>query len=63
MDALAATLNAFLREIKMGPKAVAEGNRVITSNKAFCPIMVSALSLGIPWDGSALTSDGPLCGA
>jgi len=49
LDTLVLVLNAFAREVRSEPTAKVEGNKVVITNKSFCPIMVSARAFNIPW--------------
>lgn len=46
---IATLLNALVGRIAVEAPARIEGDKVVISNRAFCPIMVSAASLILPW--------------
>ena len=42
-------LNALMGRMTLEAPARIEGDKIIISNRAFCPIMVSSISLNLPW--------------
>jgi hypothetical protein len=49
VKSIAAVLNALVGRITVEAPARIEDNKVIISNRAFCPIMLSSMSLNLPW--------------
>jgi hypothetical protein len=47
LQTMTKVLNGILQQTSTS--ATIEGNRAIVSNRGFCPIMASAISLNIPW--------------
>jgi hypothetical protein len=49
LEAVAAVLNEFQKEVQGEPNALVQDRKVIMRCTGFCPIMRTALTLNIPW--------------
>jgi hypothetical protein len=50
LNAIAKLINAVLSEAKYGDAATVEGDKVVLRARYYCPIMVAAASLKLPWE-------------
>lgn len=50
LEAVAAVLNEFQKEVRGEPNARVQDSKVIMRCTGFCPIMRVALTLNIPWE-------------
>lgn len=49
IDAVAALVNAVFTKMKFGAPVTVEGDKAVLRQAYYCPIMVSSISLKVPW--------------
>ena len=50
VNAIARVVNEVLAKMKYGAPVTVEGDKAVLTQSYYCPIMVSAASLKLPWD-------------